>query len=363
MSDRRRVVATGAGVVHAAVTGPSGALGGFLGSPRAVAGPVPTAVLGAGIGEDEARRLSKVSQLTLAAARLAVRDAGGALGDQPGLVVGTELGDLRSTIEFADGFLARGPSGLSPLLFPGTVMNTMAATTAIALATRGPSLTVNAADVAGELALWRAAAAIAAGRADAMLAGGVDEIEPFVGNVRAALGAAGGRGEGAAFLVLEPLARAAERGARILGEILGAASVALAARPHGVGRSAASSAVTRALARAGMAAGDVGWIYCSIGRDDRRARWERDLVWSSLAPSRPPATSLAPLVGHHSGLGVLHAAAAMWTARTGLLPVPDPDAPGGPVPLERVPAGPGLVHGVARGGAHVALVVGPPPAT
>ena len=309
----------------------------------------------------EARRLSRVRQLTLAAARLALRDAGGEPGEQSGLVVGTEFGDLRSTIEFADGFLARGPAGLSPLLFPGTVMNTMAATTAIALATRGLSLTLNAPDVAGELALWRATAAVARRRADQVLAGGVDEIAPLVDEITAALGASDGRGDGAAFLVLEPLERAVQRGARALGEILGAASVALPARRHGIGRSARSSAIARALAAAGVRARDVGWIYASIGADAARARWERDLLDAAFGASRPPTTSLAPLVGRHSGLGVLHAAAAMWTARSGLLPMTG-ERPSAEVRLDQVPAGPGLVHGVARGGAHVALIVGPPPA-
>ena len=360
MSERARVVASGAGVVTAAVTGPSVAISGFLGSPRVVADALRLEGLAVGIDDAEARRLSRVSQLTLAAARLALRDAGSDLGGRPGLVVGTEFGDLRSTIEFVDGFLARGPAGLSPLLFPGTVMNTMAATTAIALATRGLSLTLNAPDIAGELAVWRATGAVSAGRADAVLAGGVDDVAPFVGEVAAALGAEG-RGDGAAFLVLEPLERARERGARMLGEILAVASAALPARRHGIGRSAASSAIEQALAAAGMGPGDVGWIYGSMGRDPARARWERDVLDASFGASRPPTTSLAPLVGGHSGLGVLHTAAAMWTARSGLLPVTGAGEESGPVRLERVPAGAGLVHGVAHGGAHVALIVGPPP--
>ena len=47
---------------------------------------------------------------------------------------------MRSTLAFADGYLARGASGLSPLLFPNTVMNTMAAATAIALAVAAAAL-------------------------------------------------------------------------------------------------------------------------------------------------------------------------------------------------------------------------------
>src|SRR6185503_2286933 len=133
-----------------------------------------------------------VCQLTIAAARLAVgesgfdpnRDLSGGLG----LVIGSELGDFTSTIAFADGYLAKGPAGLSALLFPNTVMNTMAATTAIAVASRELSLTINVPTVAGELAVARAAAAVAGGRVDAVLAGGVDEVDPLVAEMLDALG-------------------------------------------------------------------------------------------------------------------------------------------------------------------------------
>ena len=59
----------------------------------------------------DTRRLSRVCQLAVAAARLALRDAGGDADAALGVVVGTELGDLRSTREFADGYRARGAAG------------------------------------------------------------------------------------------------------------------------------------------------------------------------------------------------------------------------------------------------------------
>ena len=64
-----------------------------------------------------------------------------------------------------------------------------------------------------------------------------------------------------------------------------------------------------------------------------------------------PTVSLAPLLGQHAGLGALRVAAATWTARSGLLP---DDAGGEPTRV----SGPGLVHGLGRGGNHVALVIG-----
>jgi 3-oxoacyl-[acyl-carrier-protein] synthase II len=357
----RPVVVTGVGVVNAAVVGASPALGAWLARPRPAprtSGPrpsvrLPDATLTALVEGGEARRLSRVCQLTLAAARLALgesgldpaRDLAGGLG----LVVGTELGDYTSTIAFADGFLARGPAGLSPLLFPNTVMNTMAATTAIAVVARELTLTLNVPTVAGELAIARGAAAVASGRADTVLAGGVDEIDPLVGEMLQVLGDHDVRGEAATFVVLEAESAARERGATVLGRVLGIGRRSLPARPWGVGRRTGSRAVTEALERAEVAR--PGWIYASASGDAERDRWEARVLTAALGPASLPTASLSPLLGQCAGVGALRVAAAIWTARAGLLP---DDAGGEPTRV----SGPGLVHGLGRGGNHVALVIG-----
>jgi 3-oxoacyl-[acyl-carrier-protein] synthase II len=354
---RRDVVITGVGVVNAAVVGASPALGAWLARPRPAphtSGPrrsvrLSEATLTALVDGGEARRLSRVCQITIAAARLAVGEAGLPPHRGLGLVVGTELGDFTSTIAFADGYLSRGFAGLSPLLFPNTVMNTMAATTAIAVVARELTLTLNVPTVAGELAIARGAAAVASGRADAVLAGGVDELDPLVGDMLDVLGDRDVRGEGATFVVLEAESAARERGATVLGRIRSVARRALPARPWGVGRRTVSRAVTEALERAELAR--PGWIYASASGDAERDRWEAGVLSAALDGAAAPTVSLTPLLGQHAGAGALRVAAAAWTARAGLLP-----DEGGGEPT-RV-SGPGLVHGLGRGGNHVALVIG-----
>jgi 3-oxoacyl-(acyl-carrier-protein) synthase len=350
-----RVVVTGVGVVTAGLAGGADALRRFLAAPPpASAGRVDDPTLAGLLGGVDARRTSRVSRLAVAAARLALDDARLKDVETAALVLGSEHGDLHSTIEFADGYLRGGTQGLSPLLFPNTVMNTMASATSIAAATRGPSLTLNVRTVGGELAVARAARTIAAGRVDLALAGGVDERDPLV---EAVLGDLGGgaetRGEGATVLVLETLDRARARGVVPLGEIRGAAWRGLAARPNGVGRVIESRAIAAALAEAGIEPNAVGWVYGSGSGDGPRDDWERALLSRALRPEVRVA-SLAPLIGQHAGLGALRVAAATWTATSGRLL----DAAGEPASrLTDVAAGPGLVHGIARGGTHVALVV------
>jgi 3-oxoacyl-(acyl-carrier-protein) synthase len=360
---REPVVITGAGIVNACLTGTSAALHGWLAGPS-VSVPVsaeeglartmtiPSAATASLIDPNEARRMSRVSQLTVASARLALGEARLADGTALGIVLGTEFGDLRSTIEFADGYLARGPAGLSALLFPNTVMNTMAAAASIAVGAREGVLTLNAPLVAGELAVARAASAVASGRMAAVLAGGVDQLDD---NVHRWFVESGGvadvRGEGAALLLLESASAAAARGVRPLGEIAGWAWDTVPAPPCRVGRSTASRAIRSACTAAALDAADITAVYGSASGDAGRDRWEADVLARALGRS-VASVSLSHTVGHHAGLGALRVAAAAWTARTGLVARdPDGDGPG------RVRRGPVLVHGLARGGTHVALVV------
>src|SRR5215510_8549138 len=247
---RSRIVVTGVGSVSALGTGDGAVVADALARGQSAIGPIrafPTdgysSRLGAEVGDltahlpdSEARRLARASQLAVVAARLALADVGVQpdQGSGLGLVLGSHWGDFRSPEAFARGFLERGVFGLSPLTFPSTVMNAMAAQVSIAVGVRGPMLTLNEVDVAGDLAVARGAALIAAGRASAVLAGGCDEMCPILYREMSRLGTmspaepgpegcrpfdrhASGTvlGEGATFLILEAAEAALARSARV----------------------------------------------------------------------------------------------------------------------------------------------------
>jgi len=373
MSARRRVVVTGLGSVSAAGCGGSSAVAAALERSAETIGPlkaftVPDCAsrLAAEVDDEElmtllnadtVRRLSRICRMAVAACRLAAEDAGLEGGARLGLSVGSEYGDFRSGAEFFNGFLRRGPGGLSPMIFPNTVMNSMAAVVAIATGAKAPSVTINQATVAGDLAVLRGAALIASGRADAVIAGGVDEIFLDVYRGLCALGAlspmAGGAregcrpysadhnglvmGEGATFLVLEELEAARARGATIHAEMLGSAWGSIPVAPHTApaSRRDAHQTVRRALEQAGVAPGSLGRSYGSGNGDPALDDWEIRLLEADGI--RDPV-SLAPLFGQHGGLGALRAAAGTLAAR----------ADGAPA----------LVHGIARGGCRTAMVIG-----
>jgi 3-oxoacyl-[acyl-carrier-protein] synthase II len=370
MSAHRRVVVTGMGSVSAAGCGGSQAVADALarraetiaplkafardGCASGLAAEVDDARLMALLDPDAVRRLSRICRMAVAACRLAVEDAGVDGGARLGLAVGSEYGDFRSGAEFFSGFLRRGPAGLSPMIFPNTVM---AAVVAIAIGAKAPSVTLNQSTVAGDLAVARAAALIADGRADAVVAGGVDEIFLDVYRGLSALGALspmsvgaaeGCRpyapdhngpvlGEGATFLVLEELAVARARGASIHAEVLGSAWGSIPVAPHTapVARRDARRTVRRALDQAGLEPDSLERCYGSGNGDPSLDDWETELL---AADGIRNPVSLAPLFGQHGGLGALRAAAAALDAREGRAPT--------------------LVHGIARGGCRAAVVMG-----
>jgi 3-oxoacyl-[acyl-carrier-protein] synthase II len=376
MGAPRRVVITGLGTVNASTVGGRAAVAAALtlnrsgiapvrafatdGGPSRLAAEVDDAALGALLDRDAARRLPRISRMAVAAATLAVQDAGLGGGAGLGMVVGTEFGDFRSSGDFAKGFLRRGPAGLSPMLFPSTVMNAMASVAAIALDARAPSVTVNQPVLAGDVAAAQGAGLIAAGRAGAVVAGGVDAICEDV-YVRLSqmrtLSPMDGRapegcrpyapdhngpvlGEGATFLVLEELEAARARGARVIAELTRRAWGNVPAAPHSGGRRRPDpgSPVRRLLAEG---ATPVERCYGAGNGDPAVDDWELALLEADLGPAAArllPPLSLAPLFGQHAGLGVLRVAAAALDAARG--------------------AGPVLVHGIARGGCRTALVVG-----
>ena len=110
----RPVVVTGVGVVSARLVGTGAALRRFLAAPPPACARhvVDGAALAGLIDGTQARRTSRVSQLALAAARLALDDARLDDAGAAGFILGTEHGDLHSTIELADGYLRTGPTGL-----------------------------------------------------------------------------------------------------------------------------------------------------------------------------------------------------------------------------------------------------------
>ncbi|RMI45183.1 beta-ketoacyl synthase N-terminal-like domain-containing protein [Streptomyces triticirhizae] len=249
------------------------------------------------LGRRGTRKLDRFSSLGLAASRLA-------LGGPPpegedrsttGVVLATSTGSLRSLAAVArDTLVQELPYLVDPSMFPNTVMNSCAGQIAIWNGLRGLNATVATGQTSSLAALRHARTALARGRADRLLVGGVEELTPAVawGRHRA-----GGLepdtplGEGAALFVVEPAGgepaggeaadrtRGTSRDARPeTGAETGAGAVSAevlaveigyaggpAGRPGGLALGLADC-LSRALARAGVEAGEVDVVATGADR-------------------------------------------------------------------------------------------------
>ncbi|MCA2220968.1 beta-ketoacyl-[acyl-carrier-protein] synthase family protein [Nonomuraea aurantiaca] len=284
------------------------------------AGQVPDEWIDGGLPDSDAG-LDRTARLALIAARQAIEQAGlaGADPDRFGII----LGKCQATPDAAGRY--------QPMHRTEDVV-------ADRLGMRGPRILVSTACAAGGNAVGLAKDKILTGEADVVLAGGVDPLlfgtyAGFAGLKALSTGPCRpyshsdglNLGEGAAFLLLEPLDRALARGATPLAEVAGyglSADAYHATAPDPTGRGGAS-AVRRALADAGLTTDDVGYVSGhgtgTPANDAMEAKVMR-VVFGERA-GRVPTSSIKSFVGHTLGAaGAVEAVASVLALRHGTAP-------------------------------------------
>jgi 3-oxoacyl-(acyl-carrier-protein) synthase len=171
----------------------------------------------------KARKFDRCSLFAVVSAGMALRDAGidpaehGA--ERIGIVLGCGFGGIANSEEFLRGYFTRGGDGLVPMLFPNTVPNAPASNASIEHGLKGPNVTFVQRFCSAEAAFQMACRFLEEDRADVVLTGGVDEINPFMIRAFREMGQlrshAQGFTEGAGILVLEKGENARRRGKMI----------------------------------------------------------------------------------------------------------------------------------------------------
>jgi 3-oxoacyl-[acyl-carrier-protein] synthase II len=381
MTERRRVVVTGMGLVTALgndvpstwtglVAGRSGVrtIEAFDPSRLAsqIAGEVRDFDASGLLDRKELRRTDRCIQLGLVAAREALDQAGlpehfeGQLAERTGVILGTGLGGVGTLI---DGFTTnalRGPDRISPFLIPMGIPNIGAGQLAIQFGMTGPNFTTVSACATGGHALGESSEIIRRGDADVMVAGGAEAgiYEAVVGGF-AAMRALSTRnddpeaasrpfdtgrdgfiiGEGAGVVILEALEHAEARGATILAELVGYGATADASHitlpaPGGIG---AVRAARRALEKAGLTPDDIDHVNAHATSTPEGDRAELQAIKTIFGESagRISVTANKSMLGHTLGAaGAIEAIVSILTIREGCVPPtinltdPDPDAAG-----------------------------------
>ena len=370
----RRVAVTGIGLVsplghdptdvfEAARTGRSGVHRLQIAGARRLSAPLAATVQFDGTDHFEPppfRLLDRVSQFAVVAARRARADAGCELSDaereRAGVFVGTGMG---GTLSIDDGYqtlYGENSDRIKPMMILKGMHNSPAAWIGIENGWRGPNLTYSTACSSSSVAIGEAWLRLACGGLDIAIAGG-SEAPLSLGSLKAweamhTLATEDASdparsckpfsrsrsgmvlGEGAAFVVLEPWARALARGAAIHGELLGyglTTDVGHITRPSVDGQAAAMVA---ALAAAGVVADEVDAINAhgtGTQANDVAETAAIKRVFGARA-SQIPISATKALHGHLLGAaGALEFVLSLLALQHGValptmhLDVPDPD--------------------------------------
>jgi 3-oxoacyl-[acyl-carrier-protein] synthase II len=362
--DHRRVVVTGLGVItsigHDAETYWASLLAGRCGIQRVTQfDPTDYACqIGAEVRDwdvtqhmdpKEARRNDRYTHFGFVAAKQAVKDAGldmaGEDSERVGVVIGSGIGGMNTYEAQLKVLAERGPRKVSPFTIPSLIGNICSGLVAIDLGARGPNFGLVSACATGSHALGEAAHMIRRGDADVMVAGGTEaSITPFAYASFCSMKAMSTRndspqtasrpfdverdgfvmGEGAGILVLESLAHARKRGARIYCELAGYAATCDAHHitmpdPEGKGL---STAMKRALASAAIAPEKVDYINAhgtSTPYNDKFETLAIKQVFGEHA-RKLAVSSTKSMTGHLLGAaGGIEAVAAVKTIQTGII--------------------------------------------
>jgi 3-oxoacyl-[acyl-carrier-protein] synthase II len=235
--------------------------------------------------EKDARRADRYSQLAMASAKEAVRQAGldpkQLQLDRVGVIIGSGIGGLKALGDQDENLILKGPNRVSPFMIPMMITNMAAGLVSMEFGFMGPNFCVVTACATSNNCIGEAWRLIRDNEAEVILAGGSEAAcVPLGMSGFAAMRALSTRndapekasrpfdkdrdgfvlGEGAGIVIVEELEHAKKRGATILAELTGYGLTADAyhmTSPSGVG---AVKAMEATLKRAGVAPEDVDYI-------------------------------------------------------------------------------------------------------
>jgi 3-oxoacyl-[acyl-carrier-protein] synthase II len=266
--------------------------------------------------------------------------------ERMGVNLGVGLGGLPEMEAMHDTWKAGGFRKISPFFIIQIAPNLLAGQVSLLLDCRGPNMSVASACATSGHALGEAAAAIARGDVDVMIAGGAEStVTPLAVGAFAQMRALSTRndapekasrpydkdrdgfvlGEGSVVFVLEEMEHAQKRGARIYAELsgYGATSDAYHLSSLAPGAEGSARSMKAALKRAGLAAGDVDFVSAHATSTPGGDGEEATAIAHVFAENKANlhVSGVKSMTGHLlGGAGAMGAFAAVMAIRDGIVP-------------------------------------------
>lgn len=376
MAEQRRIVVTGLGVVSPVGSTVDSFWAAILAGESGVgpityfdttafdtkfAGQVKGFILDDFVPKKEARRMDPFCHYGVAAAKMAVVDAGLDMDKEDatrvGVVAASGVGGLQVLQTQMDILRSRGPGRFSPFIIPQMIVNILPGLISINHGMKGPNFAVVTACASGTHCLGSALSLIRTGAADVMVAGGAEGAicELGVGgfNAMRALSTRNDdpktasrpfdkdrdgfvMGEGAGMLVVEEYEHAKARGARIYCEMAGFGCTGDAY--HITAPDASASGPSRgmqlAMQDAGLNPADIDYINAHGTSTELNDAGETKAIKIALGEERArqiAVSSTKSMTGHLLGAaGGVESVVCALAIRDGVLPptinytTPDP---------------------------------------
>lgn len=288
-------------------------------------------------------RLPRVTQLSLAAASMAVKDAftsaGDPAGEDTGVFSGIMHGVMDQTEQYFGAICDKGARFANPLLFQNTVPNAIVSEISLRFGCKGMAITVTSGAASGLLAVGLAVTALRSRQIRHAIVVAGEELSPrTLATYRALNLLSPGDGgeeiccpfdrrrngmilaEGAVAFVLEIAQSARARGAKVYAGVAGAGAAHDGARGHGFGLEAA---MEKALRAARISASQLNYVAAAANSTHRLDEAEsaaiRRMAGSCLGSVR--VSSIKAMIGESfSVAGLFSVAACLSAMRHGFLP-------------------------------------------
>ncbi len=299
----------------------------------------------------DTRRADRFTQLAMAAAKMAMADAGlkEPVSDPErfGVMLGSGIGGLKTIEDQHTILMNKGPDRLSPFMIPMLIGNIASGLVSMEFGLQGPNFATVSACATSAHAIGEAWRMIREGDADAFLAGGSEAaIVPLGIGGFAAMKALSRRnddpqhasrpwdrdrdgfvmGEGAGVVAIEELEFAKKRGARIHAEIAGYAATADAHHMSAPlpNHEQAQRSMRTALAKAGLNTGDVQYVNAhgtSTPIGDIAETRAVKAVFGDYARNSLLVSSTKSMTGHLLGAaGAVETIVCAKAIQTGMIP-------------------------------------------
>lgn len=273
------------------------------------------------------RRMNNLSRFAVAAAKLALEDAGGNPGENTGVAMGTSFGPVQTSVDYMQEYVEKGAALAPPQLFAESVANAPGSHVAIEWGFRGFNVTVTQRESSALAAAMYAATQLVKGAADAAIIGGVEEVNEMIFSVLDRVGALGSEcrpfdvrrnglvpGEGAAAFVASRESPVASRYGYLSGFGI-ARDVTASVSDWGTGDAAVAQAMRAALDDAEIAPADVGAIYASANSTRKGDALEARAIEQLFGVRVPPVVATKGYFGEYAAGGALQLAAALLAMR------------------------------------------------